>query len=357
MAGGEALKRTHYGLGVALFLVLHCAPAQAYPDRPVTLVVPFPATGTADINGTPRITKLLKMVQTLSTPSLTDSLAQEVANGLGAALEQTVLFERRPGGMTVAGARHVARAVPDGHTLLFAGNPTITIYPALFRQPAFDPQRELLPVAQVADMPVALVSDGENTARSVRQFIERARFVPGQINVATLGEGTTSHLAGEAFRLLAGIQIVRVGYNGSTPALNALATRNVEFGFVPLTAVLPFVGGGKVRVIAIGSSRRHPALANTPTIAESGVEGYEASGWFGVFAPSRTPAAVVSLLNYDINRVLGEDGWQRMLVARGLFAVSASADEFRQLVERDSARWSRLLQTWGGFWRSPAAPL
>ena len=340
------MDRWRVAAGVAaVVLALQCTLALAYPDRPLTLIVPFPATGTADINGTPRITKLLKMVQTLSTPALTDSLAQELANGLGAALEQTVHFERKPGGMTVAGAQHVARAAPDGHTLLFAGNPTITIYPALFRQSGYDPQRELAPVAQVAEMPVALVSDGENPARSVRQVIERARFVPGQVNFATLGEGTTSHLASEAFRLMTGIQIVRVGYNGSTPALNAVATRNVEFAIVPLTAVLPFVGGGKVRIIAIGSGRRHPALAKTPTIAESGVEGFEASGWFGVFAPSRTPGAVVSLLNYDINRVLGEDGWQRMLVARGLFPVNATAEEFRQLVERDSARWSRLLQS------------
>ena len=332
-------------LGAAgIALAAQCAPVRAYPDHALTLVVPFPATGTADINGTPRITKLLKLVQTLSTPALTDSLAQEVASGLGAALDQAVHFERTPGGMTIAGAQRVARAVPDGHTLLFAGNPTITIYPTLFRQFAYDPQRQLVPVAQVVEMPIALVGGGTNPVASVRQLIERARFLPGQVNIATLGEGTTSHLASEVFRLKTGTQIVPVGYNGSTPALNALATRNLEYGFVPLTAVLPFLGGGKVRLIAVGSSRRHPAALEVPTIAESGVEGFEASGWFGVFAPARTPGAIVSLLNYDINRGLAGELWQRMLLLRGLFPASTTADEFRQLVERDGARWSSLLQ-------------
>lgn len=327
----------------AVVLVSPWGTARAFPDRPLKLIVPFPATGTPDINGTPRITKLVKLVQTLSTPALTDALAQEVANGLGAALEQSVQFARMPGGMTLDGARHVAHAVPDGHTLLFAGSPTITVYPALFPQFADITRRGLAPVAQIAEMPVALVSDGENPAHSVREVIERARFVPREVNFAALGEGTTSHLASEAFRRMAGVQTVRVSYNGSVPALNAMATRNVEFGFVPLTAVLPFLAGGKVKVIAISALRRHPAVPDTPTIAESGVDGFEASGWFGVFAPLRTPGAIVSLLNYNINRVLAEDAWQRLLTSRGLFAVNTTPDAFRTLVERDSARWSRLL--------------
>lgn len=341
-----AMTFRHFQLCIAaLALVAQCSLLHAYPERPLTLIVPFPATGTPDVNGSPRITKMVKLVQTLSTPALTDALAQDVASGLGAALEQTVQIERKSGGMTVEGAQTVARAAPDGHTLLFAGNPTITIYPSLFRQGGYDPQRQLAPVAQLAEMPIALVSESGNPARTVRQVIERVRFVPGQVNFAALGEGTTAHLASEVFRQMAGIQIVRVDYNGSIPALNAVATRNVEFGFVPLTAALPFAGGGRIRIIAIGSARRHPATPETPTIAESGVEGYAASGWFGLFAPARTAPSIVSLLNYNVNRVLVEDGWQRMLVARGLFAVNSSPEEFRSLVERDAERWSLLLRT------------
>ncbi len=311
--------------------------AHAWPDRPLKLVVPFPPTGTADVNGTPRITKMVKLVQSLSTPALTDALAQNLASGLAAALEQAVLIERKASGMTVEGVQSVARAPADGHTLLFAGSPTLTIYPLLFRQLALDPQRDLVPVAPLAELPIALVTDGDNPARSVRAVIERVRFVPGQVNFAGLGEGTTSHLAHNAFRALTGTQIVRVGYNGSTPALNAVATRNVEFGFVPLTAALPFIGGGKVRLIAVGSARRHPAVPDTPTLAESGVEGYAVSGWFGVFARAGTAPAIVSLLNYSIHRVTAEQSWQHMLVERGLFALRATPEEFRTRIAGDTS--------------------
>jgi tripartite-type tricarboxylate transporter receptor subunit TctC len=340
-------SRVWPGWFAGIVLLLHCALAQAFPERALTLVVPFPATGSPDINGTPRMSKLVKLVQTLSTPSLPDALALDLVSGLSAALEQTVHFERKPGGMTVAATQFVAQAAPDGHTLLFADNPTITTYPTLVRTARHDPQLELVPLAMIAEVPLALVSDADNPARILRQVIERVRFVPGQVNFAALGDGTTSHLAIEAFRRALGLQFVRVNYNGSTSALNAVATRNVEFGFVPLTAVLPFVGGGKIKLIAVASSRRHPAASNVPTIAESAAGGFEASGWFGLFAPLRTPPAVVSLLNYDINRVLAEDGWQRMLLARGLFPVRASSEEFRALIARDGARWSGLIQAAG----------
>ncbi len=329
-----------------IVLIFQCTLVQAFPERPLTLVVPFPPTGSPDINGTPRMmTKLVKLVQTLSTPSLPDALALDLIGGLSAALEQTIHFERKSGGMTVAATQFVAQTAPDGHTLLFADNPTITTYPTLVRPSRHDSQRELAPLAMIAEVPLALVGDADNTARSLRQVIERVRFVPGQVNFAALGDGTTSHLASEAFRRALGLQFARVNYNGSTPALNAVATRNVEFGFVPLTAVLPFVGGGKIKMLAIASSRRHPAAPNVPTIAESAAGGFEVSGWFGLFAPLRTPSAVVSLLNYDINRVLAEDGWQRMLLARGLFPVRASTEEFRALIARDNARWSGLIQS------------
>ncbi len=326
-----------------LGLAALCGMAQAYPDRPLTLVVPFPPTGTPDINGTPRITKMVKLVQSLSTPALTDALAQSLASGLAAALSQPVLIERKASGMTVEGVQYVARSATDGHTLLFAGSPTLTIYPALFRALALDSRRDLAPVAPLAELPIALVTDADNPARSVRAVIERLRFVPGQVNFAGLGEGTSSQLAHEAFRRLTGTQFVRVSYNGSTPALNAVATRNVEFGFVPLTAALPFVGGGKIRLVAVGSPRRHPAAPDVPTLAESGVDGYAAGGWFGVFARAGTAPAVVSLLNYNINRVTAEDGWQRMLVERGLFAARATPEEFRARIDADAARAAQWL--------------
>lgn len=327
----------HCKLGLAaLMLLTQCGQLYAFPDRPLALIVPFPATGTPDINGTPRLTKLVKLVQTLSTPSLTDALAQEVAFGLGTALERTVLWERRAGGMGADGVLHVARALPDGHSLLFADHST------LLQHTSGGLLHDLAAVAPVAAVPLALVGEYANQRRTVRQLIEAARFAARQVNFAALGETTTAHFASEAFFQAAGIHGVRVNYNGSIDALNAVATRNVEFGFVPLTAVLPFVSGGKLRIIALTSPRRHPAVPDTPTIAESGVDGFAASGWFGIFAPLATPRAIVARLNGDINRLVIEDNWQRTLFARGLFPFNAEVEVFRAMISRERLRLALL---------------
>jgi tripartite-type tricarboxylate transporter receptor subunit TctC len=317
----------------------------AYPDRPLTLVVPFPASGSADISGNPPITKLIKMMQTLSTPSLTDVLAQDLSYKLGGALGQPVHLKRRPSGKTVGGARYAAQAAPDGYTLLFAGNPTITILPSLYQRLSFDPMRDLIPVANMVRMPIALITASDNPAKTVRDVIEHAQFMPGQINYAAVGDSTTAHLTGELFCAATGIDIVHVNYNGSLPAINAIITRNVEFGFVPLTAVLPFFEGGKVRIIAVASDLRHPAVPEVPTIAESGLDGFEVNGWFGVFAPARTPGAIVSLLNYEINRTLSEESQQHMLSGKGLLAAPGTPEDFQALIEKDRERWAHLLKT------------
>ena len=326
------------------------APAYSYPDRPLTLVVPYPATGSADIYGTPRITKLVKMMQTLSTPSLTDSLALELVQSLSGALDRPVNLDRHPQGKTIVGTRHAARAKPDGYTLLFAGNPTITIYPALYPKLPFDPQKDLSPVAAFARMPIALITAGDNPASSVRYVIERARKLPGQLNYATVGDASTAHLTGELFRVTSGIEIVSVSYNGSVPAINAVATRHVEFGFVPLAAVLPYIEGGKVKVIAIASDSRHPSAPTVPTIAEGALPGFESTGWFGVFTPARTSGAIVSLLNYEINKALAEEALQRSLLAQGFTPAPGSTEEFSGLIRKDSERWARLVK---GLYRTP----
>jgi tripartite-type tricarboxylate transporter receptor subunit TctC len=144
---------------------------------------------------------------------------------------------------------------------------------------------------------------------------------------------------------MTGAQIVHVNYNGSLPAINAVLTAQVELGFVPLSAVLPYLGGGKIRIIAMASATRHPAVADIATIAEAGVPGFDASGWFGLFAPARTPSAIVSLLNYDINRALSEDLLQRSLLAQGMVPAPGTSEEFRAQVQSDRERWTRVLKT------------
>jgi tripartite-type tricarboxylate transporter receptor subunit TctC len=328
---------------VALLLMacIACCHAE-YPDRPVALILPFPATGSTDISGIPRISKLLRIMQNVSAPSLTDDMVQQLRQTLAGGLGQPVNLLRRVGGN---GTRYVARSAADGYTLLFADNPTITVFPALNPSPSFDALRDLVPVAMFARMPIALITVADRPQESLRDVIERARRLPGSINYASAGDGSTSHLTGELFAAMSGAQIVHVNYNGSLPAMNAVLTGQVELGFVPLPAVLPYLGGGKIRIIAMASGTRHPAVAGIATIAETGVADFDASGWFGIFAPARTPSAIVSLLNYDINRALSEDLLQRSLIAQGMLPAPGSSEDFRAQVERDRERWVRVLKS------------
>jgi tripartite-type tricarboxylate transporter receptor subunit TctC len=317
----------------------------AYPDRPVRLILPFPATGSTDISGIPRISKLLRIMQNVSAPSLTDNMVQQLQQTLAGALGQPVKLLRRARGKTNTGTRFVAQSSADGYTLLFADNPTVTVFPELNPNPSFDTLTALVPVAMFARMPIALITVADRPQESLRDVIERARRFPGTINYASAGDSSTSHLTGELFAAMSGAQIVHVNYNGSLPAMNAVLTGQVELGFVPLPAVMPYLGGGKIRIIAMASGTRHPAVAGIPTIAEAGVAGFDASGWFGVFAPALTPDTVVSLLNYDINRALSEDSLQRSLIAQGMLPAPGSSEEFRVQVENDRKRWTRVLKT------------
>lgn len=343
----SAVKEFLRFLGSALagcLLLGHAASGYAYPDQPFALIVPFPWTGSADIAGVPRLNRLTKVMQTLS-PSLTEYLVQQVQQSIAATLGQPVHVYRRVQGKINIGTRYVATAAPDGYTLLFADNPTITVAPARNPGLRIDPVKALLPVAAFAHMPIAMVAASGHPVPGVREIIERAQRLPGSINYASAGDGSTSHLAGELFRAMSEVKIVHVSYNGSLAALGAIVTSQIEIGFVPLAAVLPFLDGGKVKLMAVGSAARHPVLPNVPTIDEAGIPGFAAGGWFGVFAPARTPGAIVSLLNYEINRALSEEALQRALMAQGLLPAPGTAEDFRALVEKDRARWAQLLKT------------
>jgi tripartite-type tricarboxylate transporter receptor subunit TctC len=316
-----------------------------YPERPLTLINPYPPNGAPDIIGTPRITKLVKMMQTLSVPSLPDSLAQQTAQILGGALQQTVKIERRPTGKTLNGVSDAAVAGADGYTLLFVGNPALTNYPALGHKLPYDARKGLAPVAPLAWMPMALVAATEYVAKDTQELVDRARRRPGLVNYASPGDGSTAHLTGELFRRRAGIDVVHVAYNGSNPAMTAVITGQVEFGFVPLPAVLPYLENGKLRILGIASPRRHPVLPQTPTLAEAGLPDFEAEGWFGVFAPAGVGPAIVSLLNYEINRGLQDEAVQQELLAQGLLPARASVEDFRSRIERERERWTALART------------
>ena len=334
----------HY-VAAFILIVLSAVSAAAYPERAVVLILPFPGTGSTDIAGIPRISKLARIMQNVSAPSLTDNMVQDIQQSLAAALGQPVNVLRRVRGKTNMGARYVAQSAPDGYTLLFADAPTITVFPVLNPKPPVDTATELVPVGMFVRMPIALIAATDHPPETVREIVERARRLPGSINYGSAGEGSTSHLTGELLAAMTGAPIVHVNYNGSLPAMNAVLTGQVELAFVPLPAVLPYLPGGKVRIVAMASSMRHPAVAGIATIAESGVAGFDASGWFGLFAPARTPSAVISLLNYDLNRALGEEFLQRALTMQGMLPAAGTSEDFRAQVEADRARWGAILKT------------
>ena len=334
----------HY-VAAFILIVLSAVSAAAYPERAVVLILPFPGTGSTDIAGIPRISKLARIMQNVSAPSLTDNMVQDIQQSLAAALGQPVNVLRRVRGKKNMGARYVAQSAPDGYTLLFADAPTITVFPVLNPKPPVDTATELVPVGMFVRMPIALIAATDHPPETVREIVERARRLPGSINYGSAGEGSTSHLTGELLAAMTGAPIVHVNYNGSLPAMNAVLTGQVELAFVPLPAVLPYLPGGKVRIVAMASSMRHPAVAGIATIAESGVAGFDASGWFGLFAPARTPSAVISLLNYDLNRALGEEFLQRALTMQGMLPAAGTSEDFRAQVEADRARWGAILKT------------
>ncbi len=317
------------------------------PAHSITLVVPFRATGTADIYGTPIISKVVRMMQRLSRPPVTDVLAEQLASVLSAALNQPVNLSRRPALNGISALHDVMRATPDGQTLMLAGNPVITAFPQLLSKLGTVPVTDsasIAPVAQIARMPLVMIATHASSVRSVTQLIAYARRESVRIDYAALGDGSTSRYAGALLGSTTGMRLTHVNYNGGDDALNGVVTRQVEFGILPLPALLPYLNGNGFALIAITSAQRHSLIPNVPTIAESGVAGFDAVGWFGVFVPVRTPDAVIKQLNDELTKAFSSDALTASLTQAGLSAGHGNVEEFRTEIASDTARWTKLLQ-------------
>lgn len=293
-------------------------PSQAFPERTLTLILPYAATGAPDMEGTPRMTKMVKLVQSLSTPSLADLLAQGAAAGLGVALDQTVQIERRPGNRGLEGMNRAASATPNGHTLLFSA--VVGIDDADFAAEANRSSRYFDSVAVIARMPMAIVVEERPQVLQLRELIARARMNPGRIALATLGPFSSSAFAATGLQRAASIRFLTVEYNGAAAALNAVATRNVELGIVPLASALPHLGGGRLKIVAVTSSMRHPAIPLIPTMAEAAISGFLAEGGFALFTAKGVPPISLEFLRRAAGSVVEEEGWKRLLIARGLLS-------------------------------------
>jgi tripartite-type tricarboxylate transporter receptor subunit TctC len=264
----------------ALVAVAACASAQNYPNKPIRLVVPFPAAGTTDI------------------------LAREVGQRLSVTLGQPVVIDNRPGAGGNIGADIVAKSAPDGYTLLMATVGTHAINASLYSNMPYDHIKDFTPVVLVAGVPNVLEVTPSLPVKTVADLIKLAKEKPGQINFASSGNGTSIHLSGELFKSMAGVDMTHVPYKGSAPALVDLVGGQVQVMFDNVPSSIEQIKAGKLRAVAVTSAQRSPALPDVPTIAESGLPGFEASAWFGIVAPAGTPAAVVNRINADVNQWL-----------------------------------------------------
>jgi tripartite-type tricarboxylate transporter receptor subunit TctC len=310
-------------LASGLTLLAATPAAAAWPEQPIRLVVPFPPGGGAD------------------------NLARTMMPRVEALLGQPIVIENRPGAGGNVGAEHVARAAPDGYTLLYGTNGTHAINAALYRQLRFDPQKDFVPVARLNSIPTLLIVGPQFEAQSVAELIRLARAQPGKINFASAGNGTTSHLAGEMFRTQAGIDIVHVPYRGGAAAATDLIGGQVQMMIEVAANALPLVRGGRVRALAVASAQRFPGAPDIPTVAESGLPGFDASAWDGIFAPAGTPRPVIERLNSAIREALADPALVESLRKLGVQPVPGTPEAFARHVAASSESWAAAVRASG----------
>ncbi|MBR0669633.1 tripartite tricarboxylate transporter substrate binding protein [Roseomonas soli] len=311
-------------LSVMLAMPAMRAAAQpAWPDRPVRLIVPFPPGGSNDI------------------------VARFLAEALGNRLGQPFLVENRGGAGGNIGADAVAKAAPDGHTLLVSAPPALVINEHLYRSMPFSPERDLMPVALVASVPIVLIVPADSPARSLGDLIAMARREPSRLSFGSSSIGGTNHLAGELLKSMAGIDIVHVPYRGAAPAMTDLIAGRLQLYFDNMPGVLPQVRDGRVRALAVAGSQRAAAMPDLPTMAEAGLPGFEASSWFGMAAPAGTARALVARINGAVLAALAEPALRERLAGAGAEPGTLDAEGFARFVAAERDRWGRVVRASG----------
>jgi tripartite-type tricarboxylate transporter receptor subunit TctC len=274
-------------------------------------------------------------------------VARPLAQFLGERLKQQIIVENRGGAGGGIGAELVAKAPADGYTLLMATVGTQAINATLYKRLGYDPVKDFTPVSLVAAAPVALVVNPSVPVKSVAELIALAKSKPGSLNFGTAGNGTPGHLTGEMFRVAAGVDIKHVPYKGSAPAITDLLGGQTQLMFDPLQSVLPQVRAGRLRLLAISSKARSPAAPDVPTFAEAGLRNFEATAWWGVFAPANLPAAIATRLNAEINAVVRSERFRALLVPQGVTVSGDTREEFAQFQQRELVKWGKAVRDSG----------
>jgi tripartite-type tricarboxylate transporter receptor subunit TctC len=299
------------------------AHAQAYPAKPIRLVVPFPPSGGTDV--------LARII----TPKFAEALAQQV------------VIDNRSGANGNVGTELVARAAPDGYTLLLNGGGTLAVNPSLYSKLPYDSLRDFAPISLVVLQPSVLVVHPSVPAKSVAELIALARTRPGQLNFASSGSGSLAHLSAEIFKTMAKVDMVHVPYKGAGPSMADLIAGQVHLVFASSPSVMPHVRNGKLRALGVTTAKRARATPEVPTIAEAGVPGFEVTGWYGLLAPAGTPASIVDRLNSDLIRVLGNAEVEEKLVGQGLEVATSTPKAFGEFIRTEIAKYAKVVKEAG----------
>jgi len=309
-------------LFVCAVLIADASFAQAYPSRPIRLIIPYPAGGPTDFVG------------------------RLVAQKLSSLVGQQVVVDNRPGAGTVIGSELIARAAPDGYSLLFGTGGGTFLAPLILPSVSYDPLKDFAPVAMLVQSPQVLVVHPSIPASNVRELVALAKAKPGALNYASVGNGTSPHLGGELLKSLTSTNIVHVPYKGTAPAMTDLIAGQVHLMFSSMPTVLAHVKAGRLRLIGTGGTKRSAVIPDTPVIADA-VPGFELVTWYGVFAPARTPVTIVKRLNGEIEKVLKEPDAREKLETQGLEPTIMTPEALKRYTEEDVSRWARLIKSAG----------
>jgi tripartite-type tricarboxylate transporter receptor subunit TctC len=317
-------KLAHALFVLALSAPLFCPPPgyaqEQWPSKPLRIIVAFAAGGATDV------------------------FARRVALHLAERLGQPVLVENRLGANGTIGTESVARSPADGYTLLMGTIATHSIQQSLLATLPYDPVKDFLPIFQVDTQAYVVVVRPEFAANSLAELTAMAKQTPGKISYASAATGTAGHLFAELYRARAGIDVVAIQYKGSTPAMNDVLGGHVPFTFDVILTTMPHIRSGKLRPLAVTSARRSPLLPEVPTVAEQGFPGYDAVGWNGLFAPAKTPQAIVERLNREVNAVLALPEVRDRIASMGASVVGGTPEQFAELMRTETAKWGKLIR-------------
>jgi tripartite-type tricarboxylate transporter receptor subunit TctC len=308
-------------LGTALLapLTVH---AQPYPNRPIKIIVPYAAGGAVDI------------------------VARTIGQPLAEALKQPVIIDNHPGASANIGMEMAAKAAPDGYTLLMASNGIATNM-ALFPHLAFDARRDFAPIAKIGYAPLVIVVPASSPAKSLEDLLAMARAEPGKLTYASAGNGSSGHLAGELLKSTAKIDVLHVPYKGGAPAITDLLGERITFMPINPVEVIAHIRGGRLRALAVASDKRFSLLPDVPTVAEAGLPGYEASVWWGLVAPAKTPPEIARQLNAEINKALANPAIANKLGELGVVVTPGTPERFTAFIKSQTEVWSGVVKSAG----------